>query len=156
MALTWVAVLAQRGGQHQTKLVAQLHRVQPRVDVQNQVHLERLGLAVQPADAVELLALRVHVLHVEDVLEQNTGHGVNAEPPDRGASDINVNYTTQNCLCIQNTHDARVIWRLCDFCVRRRARAPNEMKCFAWRCFALDIRNTQSAQCVVLEAVCQL
>lgn len=61
-------------GQHQPELVPELHRVEPRVDVQDEVHFERLGLAVQPAASVELFALRVHVLHVEDVLEQDSGH----------------------------------------------------------------------------------
>ena len=42
-------VLSQGGGQHKPKLVAQFHGVHPRVDVQDQVHLERLGLAMQPA-----------------------------------------------------------------------------------------------------------
>ena len=68
------AVLLERGGEDEPELVAELHGVDPAVDVQDQVHLEGLGLAVQPRATVELLALGVDVLHVEDVLEQHPRH----------------------------------------------------------------------------------
>jgi len=69
-------VLPQGGGQHQPKLVAQFHGVHPRVDVQDQVHLERLGLAMQPAGTVKLFALGIDVLDIKNIFKQYSGHGV--------------------------------------------------------------------------------
>lgn len=70
----WAAILPQSGSQDQAELVAQLHGVQPRVDVQDQVHFEGLGLAVKAGDSVELLALRVHILNVEYILKEYASH----------------------------------------------------------------------------------
>ena len=68
------SILLESGGQNQPEFVAQFHRVNPGVDVQDQVHLEGLALAMETTHSVELLTLRINVFNVEDVLEQNTGH----------------------------------------------------------------------------------
>ena len=71
----WKSVFLEGVGQDQPELVPQLHGVDPAVDVEDEVHLEGLRLAVEATHAVELLPLRVDVLHVEDVLEEHARHG---------------------------------------------------------------------------------
>lgn len=46
----------------------------PAVDVQDEVHLERLGFTMQAAHSVELLSFGIDILDVKYVLKQHAGH----------------------------------------------------------------------------------
>ena len=104
----WKSVFPECGGEHETEFVAQDHGVHPAVDVEDQVHLEGLGLAVEPAHAVKLFALGVNVLHVEDVFEEHAGH--------RGGEGKNVAGVLNDAMCVVLEQVAVV--KLCMFCCR--------------------------------------
>ena len=69
-----ISIFLQGFCKHQSELVTKLHRVDPYIDVQNQIHFEWFRLTMESTCSLKLFSFRVYILNIKDIFKQHSCH----------------------------------------------------------------------------------